>query len=110
MKIDATNRPLGRLASQIAMTLQGKDRATFRAESAGEEVVEVENITKMKITGKKMKDKIYYRYSGYPGGLKEITLGELFAKDPGEVLRKAVLGMLPKNKLRKSRIKRLIVK
>ena len=57
-----------------------------------------------------MNQKVYYRYSGYPGGIKKITLGELFEKDPGLVLKKAVWGMLPKNKLRKERIKRIIIK
>ncbi|HOK35401.1 MAG TPA: 50S ribosomal protein L13 [Candidatus Pacearchaeota archaeon] len=107
MKIDATNQSLGRLASEIAKVLQGKNKPTFEGYKAGDEVVEVENVDKMKITGKKMKQKIYYHYSGYPGGLKKITLEELFKEDPSLALKKAVWGMLPKNKLRKERIKRL---
>lgn len=107
MKIDATNKSLGRLASEIAKILQGKHKANFKAYKAGDEIVEVENIDKIKITGKKLKQKVYYRYSGYPGGLKQTTLEELLKKDPGLALKKAVLGMLPKNKLRKERIKRL---
>jgi len=107
MQIDATNKVLGRLASEIAKILQGKHKVNFRPERNTDEIVEVKNVDKMKITGKKLKTKVYYRHSGYPGGLKRITLEELFNKDPGEVLRRAVLGMLPKNRLRKKRIKRL---
>jgi large subunit ribosomal protein L13 len=110
MKIDATNKTLGRLASEIAIILQGKNKANFQAYKAGDEIIEIENVDKMKVTGKKMNQKVYYRYSGYPGGIKKITLGELFEKDPGLVLKKAVWGMLPKNKLRKERIKRIIIK
>jgi len=110
MKIDATNKTLGRLASEIAKIIQGKDKPNFRPEKAGESLVEVENIDKIKVTGKKLKEKVYYHYSGYPGGLKKIVLGELIKKDPGEVLRRAVLGMLPRNRLQKERIKRLKIK
>jgi len=107
MKIDATNKTLGRLASEIAIILQGKNKASFKAYKVTDEIVEVENVDKMKITGKKMNQKVYYHYTGYPGGIKKITLGDLFKKNPGLVLEKAVWGMLPKNKLRKERIKRL---
>lgn len=107
MKIDATDKILGRLASEIAKILQGKNKPDFRPEKSGEEIVEVINVNKIKFTGKKFKKKIYYHHSGYPGGLKKITLEELFKKDPKEVLKRAVFGMLPKNKLRKERIKRL---
>ncbi len=110
MKIDATKKPLGRLASEIAKILQGKHRADFSPEKEEVEIVEVENVDKMKISGKKLEQKVYWRHSGYPGGIKKITLKELFEKNPKEVLRKAVWGMLPKNKLRKRRIKRLIFK
>lgn len=107
MRIDATNKFLGRLASEIAVILQGKHKATFRPEKVGDEIIEVENVNKVKISGKKNKQKIYYRYSGYPGGIKSRTFEELFRKDPGEVLKKAVFGMLPKNRLRKPRMKKL---
>jgi large subunit ribosomal protein L13 len=110
MKIDAENKVLGRIASEIAKILQGKHKPNFRPEKPGEEIVEVENIDRIKITGKKFKDKIYYHYTGYPGGLKKDTLEELFKKNPGEVLKRAVFGMLPKNRLRKQRIKRLKIK
>ncbi|MCZ2845879.1 MAG: 50S ribosomal protein L13 [Candidatus Bathyarchaeota archaeon] len=110
MIIDAKDKTLGRLASKIARILQGKHKPSFRPEKVGDEMVEVENIDQMKVTKRKLQDKIYYRYSGYPGGLKKITLGELLEKNPGEVLKKAISGMLPKNRLRKQRIKRLKIK
>ena len=106
-KIDATNKVLGRLASKIAILLQGKHKPNFVPYlNTGDKVI-VTNTDKMKITGKKLKRKVYYRHSGYPGGLKKITLEELMKKDSREVLKKAVWGMLPKNKLRKQRIKNL---
>ncbi|MDD5551717.1 MAG: 50S ribosomal protein L13 [Candidatus Pacebacteria bacterium] len=110
MKIDAKNKSLGRIASEIAIILQGKNEPSFQPEKAGSETVEVENLEKIKINDKKFEKKIYYRHTGYPGGIKKITLKELFEKDPKEVLKKAVLGMLPKNKLQKKRIKRIIIK
>ncbi|MCD6528662.1 50S ribosomal protein L13 [bacterium] len=106
-KIDATNKVLGRLASKIAILLQGKHKPNFVPYlNTGDKVI-VTNTDKIKITGKKLKKKVYYRHSGYPGGLKKITLEELMKRDSREVLRKAVWGMLPKNKLRKQRIKNL---
>jgi large subunit ribosomal protein L13 len=110
MKIDATNKVLGRLATEIAKILQGKHQPGFRPEKSGEEIVEIENVNKIKITGKKIQQKVYWKHSGYPGGIKKITLKELFEKKPEEVLKRAVWGMLPKNRLRKKRIKRLIFK
>lgn len=110
MKIDATNKTLGRLSSKISKILQGKHKVNFSPEKTSKEIVEVKNVDKIKISGKKLQQKIYYRHSGYPGGLKKITLKELFKKKPNEVLKRAVFGMLPKNKLRKRRIKRLIFK
>ncbi len=108
--IDATGKSLGRLASRIAIILQGKHRADFKPNTPGQDFIVVENIKKMKITGKKMEQKKYYRHSGYLGGLKETPLSKLFEKDPAQVLRKAVWGMLPKNKLRSKMIKRLTIK
>lgn len=110
MKIDAKNKSLGRLSSEIAMILQGKHKADFQPEKPGKETIEVENIDKIKISEKKLEEKVYYHHSGYPGGIKKTKLKELFKKDPKEVLRKAVFGMLPGNKLRKRRMKRLIIK
>jgi large subunit ribosomal protein L13 len=105
--IDAKDRPLGRLATEIAILLRGKHKPDFERGKDMGDIVIVKNVDKIRLTGKKLKQKIYYRHSGYIGGLKEIPLETLFKKDPREVLRKAVWGMLPKNKLRKKMIKRL---
>ncbi len=109
-KIDAQGKAIGRLASEIAILLRGKNSADFLYHEDKGNVVEVENIKKVKFTGKKLDQKKYYHYSGYPGGLKEEKLRQLFQKNPGEVLRQAVYRMLPKNKLRDKMIKRLLIK
>jgi len=107
--IDATEKPLGRLASQIAQLLMGKNKTTFVPyKNEGDKVI-VENIRQMKFTGKKLVQKKYYHHSGYPGHLKVKTMGELFKSDPAEVLNRAVSHMLPKNKLMKARMKNLKV-
>ena len=105
--IDVTDKVLGRLASEIAILLRGKQKPDFVPYKDMGDIVVIKNIRKIKITGKKIEKKIYYRYSGYPGGLKEIPLKRLFKTKPEEVLKKAVYGMLPKNKLRSKQIKRL---
>jgi len=106
-KIDATGQVLGRLATQIATLLRGKNKPEFQPYLDGGDNVIISNAAKIKVTGKKLEQKKYYRYSGYPGGLKEKKMGEVFAKDPAEVLTRAVWNMLPKNKLRAQMIKRL---
>ncbi len=106
-KINASGKILGRLASKIAILLQGKHKPDFTPNvNKGDRVI-VTNTSKIRISGKKMEQKKYYRHSGYLGGLTEIKYKELFKKDPNKVLRTAVYGMLPKNKLRNKRIKRL---
>jgi len=105
--IDATGKVLGRLASVIAIFLRGKHNPNFLPYKDMGDFVIVKNVGKLKVTGKKMESKIYFRHSEYLGGVKEIPLKKLFAEKPAEVLRKAVFGMLPKNKLRKKMIKRL---
>lgn len=105
--IDAAGKVLGRLAAQISILLQGKHKPTFLPYKDLGDFVVVKNIRQIKLTGKKIEQKKYYRHSTYMGGLKETSLKKLLVHDPGEVLRKAVSGMLPKNKLRKIRIKRL---
>lgn len=105
--IDATNKVLGRLATEIVILLRGKHKPNFVPHKDMGDFVIVKNVEKLKITGKKMEKKKYYRHSGYLGGLKEIPLKRLFKEKPTEVLKKAVLGMLPKNKLRPKMIKRL---
>ncbi len=105
--IDATGKVLGRLATEIAVLLRGKNKPDFRPNKDLGDSVIVKNIEKIRISGKKFEKKIYYRHSGYLGGLKETPLKKIWEKNPGEVLRKAVFGMLPKNKLRAKQIRRL---
>lgn len=105
--IDATGKVLGRLAAEVAVLLRGKDNPGFVLyKDAGDDVI-IKNIKKIIISGKKIDQKKYYHHSGYPGGLKEISMKKVFEKNPSEVFKKAVLGMLPKNKLRPQQIKRL---
>lgn len=107
--IDASGQSIGRLASEIAKILQGKHKATYRPNIDMGDFVEVRHAAQVKVTGNKLSGKTYYRYSGYPGGLKRTVLKDVFAKDPGEALRRAVRNMLPKNRLRDGRMKRLTV-
>lgn len=106
-KIDASDKVFGRLAVEIAGLLRGKNKPDFAPYKDEGDFVEVKNIGRIKITGKKMKKKIYYHHTGYPGGLKEVPMEKIFEKNPAEILRRAVYGMLPKNKLRSKQIKRL---
>jgi len=106
-KVDATGKTLGRLAVDIAKKLTGKDKAYYSDFRDAGSFVIVENANQISVSGKKLAEKVYYSYSGYKGNLKSITLGELLKKNPGKALRYAVRGMLPKNKLRDARMKRL---
>ncbi len=106
-RVDATDKTLGRLAVDIAIKLMGKDRAYYSDFWDAGSFVVVENVDKILTTGKKLDQKVYYRYSGYKGNLKSITLRELLRKNPSKALWYAVRGMLPKNKLRDARMKRL---
>ena len=108
--IDASDKVLGRLATEITRLLSGKNKASYVPYLDLGDAVIVENAGKIKITGKKLEQKKYYHYSGYPGGLKTKKMGEVFAKNPAEVLYRAVYNMLPKNKLRKRMFKRLKIK
>ena len=105
--IDATGKVSGRLATQIAVLLRGKQKPQFVPYLDMGDFVVVKNTSKMKFTGKKLAQKKYYHHSGYLGGLKEKSLEKLFAENPNEVLKKAVVGMLPRNRLKKEQIKRL---
>jgi len=105
--IDAKDRVLGRLASEIALILQGKNKPGFLPYLDQGDWVVVINASLMRITGKKRENKIYYHYTGYPGGIKEKKLGKAMSEDPTWVLKTAVKGMLPKNKLQNPRLKRL---
>lgn len=107
--IDATDRPLGRLASDIAHLLQGKHRPDYAPHIDFHIVVEIQNAAKLAITGKKMSQKVYRKYSGYPGGLKEVVLKDIFPRNPKSVILKAVNNMLPKNRLRSPRLRRIII-
>ncbi|MCD5385075.1 50S ribosomal protein L13 [Candidatus Gracilibacteria bacterium] len=105
--IDAKGQTLGRLATQIATILKGKNKVDYIPHLDNGDYVVVTNCDKFKVTGNKMSDKIYYRHTGYLGGLKEISLENLLAKKPTKALELAVNGMLPKNKLRKGMLSRL---
>lgn len=105
--IDAANKSLGRLAAEIAIILRGKNQPDFMPNKDSGGVVLIKNIDKIRFTGNKSLNKIYYSHTGFMGGLKEIVLKDLFKKDPAEVLKRAVYGMLPTNKLRDQQIKRL---
>ncbi len=106
-EINAENQPLGRLASKIALILRGKLRPEYQPHILSGEKVVVRNVEKVKLTGKKLEQKKYYHYSGYPGGLKEKRMKDVFQKNPAEVLRRAVWGMLPKNRLRKQMMRNI---
>lgn len=107
--IDASEKMLGRLATEVVLLLRGKDKPDFEYREDRGNSVSIFNIDKIKVSGKKADQKIYYKHSGYHGGLKKTVYKNLFAKNPGEVLRKAVYNMLPKNRLRPQMIKRLTI-
>tara|TARA_Y100000310_G_scaffold344227_2_gene455838 strand:- start:282 stop:632 length:351 start_codon:yes stop_codon:yes gene_type:complete len=105
--LNAQGRPLGRLAVEAADLLRGKQKGDFAPHKDVGDFVTVQNFKKIRFTGRKSQQKQYFSHSGYLGNLKVKTLEELFRKQPKEVLRKAVWGMLPTNKLRAQQIKRL---
>jgi large subunit ribosomal protein L13 len=105
--IDASGKVLGRLATQIAILLRGKHKPNFDPSKDMGDFVVITGIEKIKVTGNKANNKKYIHHTGYLGGLKEKKFKEVFEKNPAFVLKKAVLGMLPKNKLRPRQIKRL---
>ena len=105
--VDAEWQTLGRLATQLAVILKGKNKVDFAPHVDNGDYVVVLNADKFIVTGKKLTDKIYYRHTGYLGGLKETPLEDMLVKKPLKALELAVSGMLPKNKLRKDMISRL---
>ena len=105
--VDAKDKVLGRIATQIAMRLRGKHKPIFTPHADTGDFVIVVNADKIILTGKKWTDKSYYRHSGYPGGLKQTTAKEMLQKKPEEILRLAVRGMLPKNSLGRRQLKKL---
>ena len=107
--VSATGQPLGRLASRVARILMGKENPQYTPFiDTGDHVVVI-NAENIRLTGNKIDQKVYRHHSGYPGGLKEISVRALLQRRPEEVVREAVLGMLPKNKLRARRAKKLRV-
>lgn len=107
--VDASGQTLGRLATVLAIKLTGKDKPMYTANIDCGDFVVVTNADKLVVTGNKLADKKYYRHTGYPGGIKEVSLEAQMAKDSTQVIEHAVAGMLPKNKLRDERLKRLKV-
>jgi large subunit ribosomal protein L13 len=107
--VDAESRTLGRLATEIANLLRGKSKPQYTPHVDTGDFVVVINAEKIHVTGKKLEQKIYYRHSGYPGGLRERTLAEQLARQPEKVITKAVKGMLPKNRLAAVQLKKLKV-
>ena len=107
--IDASTLPLGKLAVVIADKLMGKSKVTYTPHVDNGDYVVVINAKNIQVTGNKMVDKKYYRHSGFPGGLKELRLEEVIEKDPTYVIKEAVKGMMPKNKLAADRLARLRV-
>jgi large subunit ribosomal protein L13 len=97
--VDATDEVLGRLSTQIATLLRGKHKPTYTPSNDGGDFVVVINCEKIKIMGKKDQQKIYYRHTGYPGGIKATPYKMMLAKHPDRILRSAVKGMLPKNRM-----------
>ncbi|MFA4830645.1 MAG: 50S ribosomal protein L13 [Patescibacteria group bacterium] len=109
-EIDAADRAVGRIATQVAMCLRGKNKPSFVPNVDGGDYVTVINASKVKFTGKKLVQKDYYHHTMHRGGLQRTAMKKIFDLNPGEVLRKAVYGMLPKNKLRDEMMKRLSIK
>jgi large subunit ribosomal protein L13 len=105
--VDAQDRILGRLATQIANILRGKNKPVFTPYADAGDFVIVTNAEKIRLTGKKLENKCYYRHTGYPGGLKTSTAQEILTKKPEQLIELAVKGMLPKNRLGRKLIKKL---
>jgi large subunit ribosomal protein L13 len=105
--VNAEGKVLGRLATALAKILRGKNKPTFTPHLDTGDFVVVINAEKVVLTGKKMKDKIYYRHTGYPGGIKEVSAEKLLAKRPTEMIRMAVKGMVPKNSLGRQMLRKL---
>ena len=105
--VDATGHSPGRLASRIAVILQGKNKPVYTPNIDTGDFVVVTNVKKMRFTGKKLDQKEYGRHTGYPGGRRTLKMKEMLEKHPDRILRKAVRGMLPKNRLARKQIKKL---
>jgi len=109
-KLDASDKVLGRLSTQIAGLLRGKHKTSFAFNIDIGDFVEVSNIDKLKVSGKKAETKKYFHHSGYPGGMKTTLYKKIFKEKPADILRTAVFAMLPGTRLRKNQMQRLIIK
>jgi len=107
--VDAAGKTLGRLATQLADVLRGKRKPEYTPHCDVGDFVIVVNAEKIAVTGKKRSDKLYHRHSGYPGGLRTRTLNDMLERQPEEVIRKAVKGMLPRNRLARAQLRKLKV-
>jgi large subunit ribosomal protein L13 len=107
--VDAAGKTLGRLATQVADTLRGKRKPEYTPHCDVGDFVIVVNAEKVAVTGNKREDKLYYRHSGYPGGLRSRTLGDMLERRPEEVIRLAVKGMMPRNRLARAQLRKLKV-
>lgn len=107
--IDAKNKILGRMATEVAGLLMGKHKANYSAHLDSGDFVEVINAEKVELTGRKKQQKLYRRHSGYPGGFKEIKFAQMLKEHPERIIEHAVSGMLPDNRLKKDRLARLKV-
>lgn len=105
--IDAKDKVLGRLATEIVAILRGKNKPDYMPNKDSNNYVVIKNIEKIVVTGNKMENKTYFHHTGYLGGEKNIPMKVIFEKNPGEILIKAVSGMLPKNRLRDKQLKRI---
>ena len=107
--VDAAGKTLGRLATQVADALRGKRKPEYTPHCDVGDFVIVVNAEKIAVTGNKREDKLYYRHSGYPGGLRSRTLGQMLERQPEEVVRRAVKGMMPRNRLARAQLRKLKV-
>jgi|TARA_B110000196_G_scaffold299808_1_gene292701 large subunit ribosomal protein L13 len=107
--VDATDKTLGRLSTQIANRIRGKHKAEYTPHVDTGDYIVVVNAEKIKVTGKKLDDKHYYRHTGYPGGIKSVTLGKMMQDTPTKAIEQAVKGMMPKNKLSRMMLAKLKV-
>ena len=107
--VDATDKTLGRLSTQIANRIRGKHKAEYTPHVDTGDYIVVVNAEKVRVTGTKLDDKHYYRHTGYPGGIKSVTLGKMMEETPTSAIEQAVKGMMPKNKLSRSMLAKLKV-
>lgn len=109
IKIDATGKAVGRIASEVAMILRGKNKPDFSPHIDSGDFVIIENASKVTFTGRKLVQKDYYHHTQFPGGLRTTPMKKVFDENPGDVIKRAVYGMLPKNRLRDGMMKRLTI-